>query len=1815
MKKKWNTLLGFYQNQTAALDVLKKLRQKGYKRSLSIHRSQNDKLKIDYYGPSNALIMFLLLLIASNTALYFLAPKLNSYIEVALGIIVTFCLWLAYTTHLYTVNAHILNRFKTSVLRNETLIIVQIQDKHVRNGLNILRAIDSDNPITFLLRSETFEKIESTESLDKEIETVTTDQLEERAAKLASELKKTKIEKTKDHYLKLSLRGHAKTLERIRQHLSEAEHIEQTVTISGSWLLDNDYIIQENIKEIERSLPLKYYNQLPKIIDGKKTCTPRIYALAKTLIDATANRLNKDNILTFLKAYQSVDPLTIGELWAFPIMMRIYLIERMQSLAQLFDQRLREGESARFWGNRLLSVARKQPVQLNEFLNKLKKDHINPSPHFIEELLEQLFDEDTVLLPLREWVEKTKHSSLNDLIQTEQKLETINEVAFSSAVISLISLKQLSWREIFESTSQIDEILKKDPIEIYEKMNFATRDSYRHAVEVLAKQSKFSEFEIARLAIEMAQKGKDEVTRHVGYYLIDEGRLNLGKNLNSKPSIFQRFRGFMLANPSSIYLGSITAITFIIALSLFALSNHFGASLKESLFFTALSLFPASEIGVQIMHLILPFFLRPHVLPKMNYENGVPEINKTFVVIPMMLKSEESFQKTLNQLEIHYLANSDPVLKFGLLLDYTDAATQTLKEDADLLGYALNGMQGLTDKYGPHKFFLFLRSRVWSESESAWIGWERKRGKLESLNRFLADPNYMKEMLRFGSREDLQGTRYVITLDADTELPKNKAIQLIEAISHPLNTARLTSKNTIERGYTIIQPRVSTDISEPSETYFSKIYADVVGINPYTEASTDIYQDLMQEGSYHGKCIYDLNAFDKILSNRFPDEHLLSHDLIEGAYVRVAYASDISLFDLFPQTYQAWSLRHHRWMRGDWQIIDWLFSKVPFSSSSSPYSAERSNPPSPINRWKIFDNFRRALTPPIILTLMICSWLFSSSVSVWNILILTFLFIPTFFGIFSNPLKYCYEPLLSFKQIGLSTLKVLISIALLPHQAFLSIDALVRVTYRRCVSHKRLLEWSQNSHLPNSKEHRLFLFKLLGIIVFALSGLGVQSQTYNIDPFLIFEPRELSQSQIRTLNRDRALVAKFNAEALIWASGFCILWMLAPLIVYILDNPALIKKDRLQKMTADDQKFIHKMARRTWRYFDDFVNTKSNFLPPDNFQASLRVEIAQRTSPTNIGLWMLACVTAYDLRYISYDEMLNRLKSTFDTLNKLETYQGHLLNWYDTNSLKPLVPRYVSTVDNGNLLSSLWTLEQSIADLVQGPIIPLNLFDGFNDTLNVLCEELRNPALDKTLNQLRRIFLSSNDNSVKVIHNLRSATSIVQELKNQNINEEEPRYWLNQLEKELNYWNDCAIKYLKFVDIAIEIPLDKLKTFDLNLFLFIEKLLNLEFSYQSLASGNILSEAKMISDSLQSKTNLDAGVIAWMNNLQEAYHKAKWYAAETIQASQNIVDEANKISESTKMEFLYNSERKLFSIGFHVDDCKLDNSFYDLLASEARVASLVSIAKGDVPLEHWWSLGRPYRIINGKKILVSWGGTMFEYMMPLLYTKYYPDSLLGNACKNAVTLQIQYGKKRGIPWGISESAFSEIDTHRIYQYRSFGVPELGFKRALEKDLIVSPYSSALAIIANPIAALKNLKTLADDPYNLYATHGFYESIDFTRQQGPQGERGIIIYAFMAHHQGMSLLSFNNILNNNIIQERFHRDPRIKGVESLLYEQVPSNPPMSQGYKRDVEVSRLPPFPILPIMGVLNTPHTSTPKINLLANGSYSVMLTNTGRLQ
>lgn len=1766
---KRNIALGFYQEQSTADAVVAKLKHGHFSRFATIHHRNDHHFEIKRYIPSSTYFIPIIAIVLSLCLLFLKYSTLLDISWTTLSIVLTALL---ITVGFYTkffsgvIDLEIVNRFKNRVLIDEILIIMEVNRLDVREVLTILRQVKSGHPMTFLLRSPLFEK----SNVTIPTEPMTLEMLHQEAMILADSLQKVSQGGDKSQLLMKNFERSSEMLHFLQHDIANAEYIEQTMPSSAEWLLDNMYVLEGSIEDVKLNLPKKYYKQLPKILNGTLTGFPRIYALAQEIVKNTAGRLNDENITHFLTGYQVNHPLTIGELWAFPLMLRLRLIEWVEYLAIHVDNRMREGELASFWGNRLLYAARHEPSRLPTFFADLAGEYPALSGHFAEELLSHLFDEETVLSTVRKWVEERFALPLADVLHQEHVSETSEQVVFSNSIKSLIALSQLSWSDIFEKVSPIDAVLREDPLGVYSKMDFATRNRYRESIEEIAFRIHMSEVEVAKKMLFLSRRGVKEIEKHVGYYLIDEGRKILEHMVGYTPTTLQSIRRWIIDCSAEVYLGGVILTTVSLEIIVLFLLIKMAPGPFEVSLFAILSLLPISELSVQFVNFILTMILPTPLRPKMSYDKGIPQECKTLVVIPMMLLTADSIREEIEHLEIRYLANIDPSLCFGLISDFVDAPKQHQKNDALLLATAVEGIKTLEAKYPQGKFFLFHRQRIWSKGENAWIGWERKRGKLEYLNRFLMGETLPENIVYAGDPEALKGTRYVITLDADTQLPKDQARALIEALSHPLNRPYLTpDKKKLERGYTIIQPRVGTDFIHAQASWFCKIFSEPTVVDPYTQAISNVYQDLTGEGSYHGKGIYDLEAFYSILSHHFPEEHLLSHDLIEGAFVGVGFASNICLFDVYPKDYWSWTKRQHRWIRGDLQIIDWLKEKVPTGMGNTEI-----NPLSWVNRWKIFDNLRRAALPIALMTLLICSWTISSIPEEWTVLATIVLILPCI-SLCAHKLFSCSFGTLksSLIELGVLVLRSLITIALLPYEAFLSLDALSRVIFRRLISHNNLLQWAASERTNTSlmKGHQRFVLKLGLVSFFAAAVLGI---TVILDP-----PAE-------------------------WvALPFCLLWLAAPFIVRIIDKP--LDKHVCEEISDMDQKELRKIGRKTWRYFDELVGAKTHWLPPDNYQTALNVEIAQRTSPTNIGMWLLSVMSAYDFKYITCDRLVDNTLATIQELKKLERHEGHFLNWYHLQSLESLFPRYVSTVDSGNLLASFWVLKQGINEVIAAAIIPLDALSGLRDTYEILKETNHSIKIEK----MQDLFNPAISNDLRVFTtSVKEALKIIQEPSFDNIED----YWFKQIKEQLTEWDQIIFRYFSWAEILLSLPSDQFNILGPQASSWKNQILSWKPSLEMLADKKVLPAFnKLIETALW--TDLPDDIKGWGKKLQEALSRAQWLAGEKIGLVNELIHEIDHFSEEMNLKFLYNSDRRLFAIGYNVDDRRLDSSYYDLLASEARIASFVAIAKGDVPVEHWWALGRIYGMVQGRKVLLSWGGTMFEYLMPLIFNKYYSDSLIGEACRTTVRCQIAYGKRRGIPWGISESAFSAIDSHKIYQYKSFGVPGLGLKRGLEEDLVISPYSSALALAVNAKAAIQNFKKMGKNPLDLIGSYGYFESIDFTRQRNPGGERGVPVYAYMAHHQGMIFSSINNVLNKDPLITRFQKDPRISGINSLLYESIPFSPPIKiTGIRKEPAMRRLKPFSSSPIMGVVETPKSVTPKINLLSNDKYSLMITNTG---
>jgi cyclic beta-1,2-glucan synthetase len=1701
------------------------------------------------------------------------------------------------------VEPKILKDYRRSLLSGETALVIQAPLDSLGAAVDALREGGDIPPAVFILHEEAPAAPGAPRDLGVPLSPL---QVREQAERLAA-LHRIDRKPRKGHELLSRLDAAYRLVRGISVELSQADRLELGTTATAEWILDNEYVIESNARDVLVNLPPKFYRRLPSLAGGRSPGLPRIYDLACELIASVELRLDRENILAFIDAYQSSAALTIAELWAIPQMLRIALIERVGDLALRASAELRERESADFWSNRLIRASRRGSDQLFSILTELAVQFPGPSPYFAAQLVGHLYDEESVLVLVQGWLGRIFHQSLSELSLREQNRQAKDQISVGNAFTSLRQLALLDWREIFESESRVELLLRGEEQGVYPGMDFETRDRYRRAVEGLSRASGRDEESVAKTALALTNEamgdppGSDGRRKHVGTYLIGEGRPELVKLLGCRESGRYRLLHWVYRRSSPLFFLGFGILT-LASTSLLALAGMGEAAFGIRILLALLLTLPLSQLVLGLLNYLITRSLPPRALPKMDFEEGgVPDQFRTLVVVPVLLGDAPSIQIEVEKLEVRYLANRGDNILFSLFTDYRDADEEHREEDAVLLRAAEEGIESLNLQYGEGRFLLFHRERRWSETERKFIGWERKRGKLEELNGLLAGtrPEGSPNLLYAGSAAALTGpdgvgVRFVITLDSDTQLPLGSARRLIETLAHPLNQPRFDESGRMRAGgYTIIQPRVSPSLPSTSASLFSRLFADAVGIDPYTRAVSDVHQDLKGEGSYYGKGIYDVRAFDRALGGRFPEERLLSHDLIEGAYVRVGLASDIELYDEFPQSYGAYADRQHRWIRGDWQIAQWVSPRVPRRAGGT----ER-NPLSAYDRWKLFDNLRRSLVSAADLALLLGSWAVSPR-AFWVATLVVLV------QLFSRPFVQPFTMLTSRKGIkGFSPslvahdlLRALADAALLPHQAVLAADAILRTLYRRRFSHRRMLQWTSTQALPKA-----------GLPIAGLKKLPSLALTC-----VLVSAANAAAALMLALRMPSSL-----ANACPWLAA----WFVSPAVAWLLNRPPR-KRERRAPLVPADTKFLREISRRTWRYFDDFVNDGSSWLPPDNYQASPRNELALRTSPTNIGLWMLSALAARGFGYLTIDQVVQRLTGSFSTIGALERFEGHLLNWYDLKTRAPLEPRFVSTVDSGNLLASLWTMEQALGELFAESLLGGEAFSGLQDAGRILRRVLGRGRVPseryRALVRLTKDWESPPSRFVDMLALLRDGARTIGSLGGpERLSEDagtEEGYWAAQMEKQLSSWLSIADRYLSWMEILAEKseeeiasllipeqgPAELLETLRLSL--------SRAPSLIDLAKGNVdciavLREAR------------DSGLVSagpmrdWLDRLMEAFSVSRWLAGEVLGQGEALIADCRALSEQIDMGFLYDSERRLFAVGYDVSEGRRDGSYYDLLASESRLGGFIAIAHGEVPFEHWFSLSRPYAALGRRRVLLSWTGTMFEYLMPLLFQDSLPNTLLGEAARGALTTQMEYAHRHRVPWGISESAFADMDFNKIYQYRAFGVPELRLKRESEEKIVVAPYATLLALELAPREALRNLRRLA--ALRLLDAHGYYEAIDFSRQPGRPGERGVVVQSYMAHHQGMSFLSLTNFLLGGPIRRSFNADARVRSVEALLHERIPRLPPSHYVSARGQIPSSRGVDALAPSTSGFDTAQTRTPKTQILGNGRYSLMVTNAG---
>ena len=1524
------------------------------------------------------------------------------------------------------------------------------------------------------------------------------------------------------------------------------------ITPAGEWLLDNFYLIEEQIRIAQKHFPKGYSHELPHLRSGPSAGLPRVYDIALETICHSDGRVDSEGLRRFVTSYQTVSPLTLGELWAIPIMLRLALIDNLRRVAMRVMTHWHDRKLADEWANIMTDIAERDPKNVVLAVADMARSDPPMASSFVAELTRRLQGQGSALaLPLT-WIEQRLSESglsVEHLVQLEAQQQAADQVSIGNSIGSLRTLSAMNWRDFVEGTSSVEKILREDPSGIYAAMDFETRDRYRHAVEALSKYSGHHETEVARAAVELARGGVEQgaTQSHVGFYLVDKGAATLERNIVARVPFAQRLQRLILAAPLEIYLGLTALLTLLLARPLILGIGRNGMHGWLAALIAIPTVLVISQLATGVVNWLATIALTPQMLPRMDFSEGVPAEARTLVVVPSLFSSFQDIDELVESLEVRFLANRDEHIHFCLLTDFTDAPTETLEQDAALLLFARQRVDALNAAYPnaiADRFFLLHRPRRWNAADKIWMGFERKRGKLTELNALLRGIGRERFLLVVGRSEILTEIKYVITLDADTQLPRDSARLFIGAMAHPLNRAVYDPrKRRIVSGYAILQPRVGISLPSASRSSYARIFGSDAGIDPYTRTISDVYQDLFREGSFIGKGIYDVDAFEQAIAGRFPDNSILSHDLLEGCYARSGLISDIQLYEEYPSRYDADVKRRRRWIRGDWQLLPWLLPWVPLQGKRR----ER-NPLTALSHWKIIDNLRRSLVPPSLIILLLTGWTSVSRVTLWTVAVLAVVLVPPFLASLLDLLRKPSEMMLGqhlhgvMYSIGQHFVRALLALVWLPHEALYSLEAIVRTLWRVIISRRRLLQWN-----PSREVGRAVANDLVALL-----------RSMWIGPLLA----------VTIL----VVLGWRRPDTLAIAGPFLLLWLASPVVAWWISKPPLLS---VFTPSPNEQRFLRRLSRRTWAFFEAHIGPQENWLPPDNMQEQPEIVIAHRTSPTNMGLALLGNLAAYDLGYLTAARLVDRTAAALQTMQGMERYRGHFYNWYDTRSLEPLRPRYVSVVDSGNLAGHLLTLRSGLLALPDEPVCDERIFEGLHDTLGLLREAV---AAEQPENADTLLAIVTELDAVIATPpgTLKVAADSVHEV-------------LDRAER-------VAIGLGGVVDgdVGFWLQLLLVQCRDAS-------------AYLSAFAG--LSDARGGQGGIPTLRQVaEMPVDEEHAAAQAPVAAAKCRAIELVLALTRLAQQAAERAEMD-YEFLYDPHRHLLSIGYNVDERRLDTGFYDLLASEARLTNFVAISQQKLPQESWFTLGRLLTNVGGEPVLLSWTGSMFEYLMPLLVMPSYEGTLLHQTCRTAVDRQIEYGSQLNIPWGISESGYNARDIHFNYQYRAFGVPGLGLKRGLGEELVVAPYASALALMVAPEEACANLQRLSGE--GLEGRFGLYEAVDYTPARLPRGQNSAVIYSFMAHHQGMSLLALSYVLRRQPMQKRFEADPGFQATLLLLQERVPR---IAAEYQHVAGLASLaaPALAPEPPLRVFTEPNRTEPAVQLLSNGRYHVMVSSAG---
>jgi cyclic beta-1,2-glucan synthetase len=1567
--------------------------------------------------------------------------------------------------------------------------------------------------------------------------------------------------------------------------LATAVQRDRAVTHAAKWLLDNFHVVAEHFAELTAMLSKASYRRLPAVATGRFKGHVRVYAIAYEYVAHTDSRFERESLRQFVEAFQQSTKLTMREVWALPVLLRAVLLENLRRIATRTAAALAARERADQCVDEL--VKGRPPRGEREALPEPP-----PAPErdpyvlqLVHRLQDQLPESATILRELQDQL-ALDATSVDEIVRREHTRRAASNVTVRNIITSLRELRSLDWREFFESVSAVDATLDAHPS--YRAIDFNTRDRYRHAIEELAEGSDRSEVEVAELVQQLAlgasdggAAAADPRTADVGYFLIDDGRRTLEATLGYAPPAWQRLRRGILAHPFAVYAGGITAFTLTLLVIAFEWGLTGDTPRLAAVLLGICSLFPLSETAIALVNRVLVAIFPPVYLPRLVWREGLPDEHRTLVVLPVLIGSEAQVRRHIWQLETHANANPAGNISFALLSDWPDSSAEIDDEDRELLRLAVQLVADLNRRYAARAthgplFHLFHRRRQWNEAERCWMGWERKRGKLVELNRLLRGEPGTSFITASGDPTQAnaiaapQGVRYVLTVDADTRLPMNIVNRLVGTAAHPLNRPRYdTDGRIVVKGYGIMQPRVTPLLPERAEdSLYQEIDARGSGLDPYAGAVSNVYQDVFGQAIFTGKGLYDVDAFEQALRGRIPDNTMLSHDLFEGTFARTALVTDAEVFEDFPSHSEVAAARQHRWTRGDWQLLPWLLQ------GQGPAAIPA------LGRWQMVDNLRRSLVAPFAWLALVTSWCLSgANPLVW--LVVAFApaidrYLMELYGLCRNRQRGApvLEQIAGFLAESVRDFwRLFVSVALMAQHSWLMIDAVGRALYRRYVSGRRLLEWTTAEHARESARYELraFVWPLKSSTIIVVTS--------------------------------AAIVLSVNPANFSRAWPLLLLWWSAPLLARALSTPSTERRPR------DDLSYVERfellrIARRIWSFFETFVTASENHLPPDNFQEDPGPVVAHRTSPTNIGVYLLSIQTARDLGWLGLYDMLDRVESTLATLGRLERHRGHLYNWYDTETLKPLPPRYVSTVDSGNLAGHLLALKQALLEETRQPALRRDPREGVHPAAVQIARQFE--ALERTvgrpgpefealrfaIDQIQHELTRPTRDGFDAHQALQRAATCAQRLTSHlaglagAADTKDLEHVIERFARDVRSLSRDAETLLPSAPVTPSLRGD-----------------NGRVEPSSWTFAQAWSVAELAGDDPIADRGMDPA-----DDLA-ARHALAPIATELHGRLTRAADLCETLVGQMEFGFLFDTTRRLFSIGYRVEDSQLDPSYYDLLASEARLASLLAVAKGDVPVSHWFNLGRRLGGTSCGPVLLSWSGSMFEYLMPSLVMRDPSGSLLDQTAHRAVLRQIGYGRERRVPWGISESAFNLTDRSLTYQYGAFGVPGLGLKRGLGADLVIAPYATALALPYARRAALKNLRRLAE--LGASGRYGYYEALDFTRGRLPESRPFAVVRAYMAHHQGMSLAAIGNVLTEGALCERFHFEPRIRAAELVLQErcvQYLAARHSEQEYSPHADTDG----PTLDVERVLGPAAAGLPAIQLLSNRRYAVMLTAAG---